>query len=311
MRLKKGQIEIQRIPIESCHLYGLQSPKVLAHRCGWDLGKLEALAVDGGYKVYPHPETGRIIQQPGEALQSFHRDLHRYLARVEVPAYLHSAVKRRSYLTNAQAHLGSEKLAKIDVAKFYRSISRYRVRMFFINELKCAADVAGLVARLICYNDYLATGSSVSPILSYFVNSKMFARINGLAERNDLVLTCYVDDISLSGTNVSAAVLHEVRMTINREGYRAHKDSLALCGEDRIVTGVKVGASDTSLPSKRWKKIRDHIKKVESLTDRELKNKEYPKLISRLYEAAQVESGCRQLAEKHHAEWKRFKAAAL
>lgn len=119
-----------RIPLDQCHLYKITSPHALAKRLGWPLNKLESLAKNGGYAVYPHPETRRLIEEPGKALQSLHKQFHKYLSRVEVPDYLHSAVKGKSYLTNAQAHIGQGGLIKIDIHKFYRRVDQYKVMHF-------------------------------------------------------------------------------------------------------------------------------------------------------------------------------------
>ena len=135
-----------------------------------------------------------------------------------MPAYLHSAVKGRSYLSNARAHVGDGKLLKIDIAKFYQSVPQHKVMHFFRDVLACAPDVASLLANLICYRGVLATGSSISPIISYYAYKAMFDGLAGLAAHHGLVMTCYVDDITMSGPGASRAVLHEARSAIFKAG---------------------------------------------------------------------------------------------
>jgi RNA-directed DNA polymerase len=94
------------IPVDRCHLFRIRTPHALAKRLGWELNKLDVLAADGGYRVFKLKDSGRVVQEPGKALQSLHRQIHRYLSRIEVPAYLHSAVKGRSYISNATSHVG-------------------------------------------------------------------------------------------------------------------------------------------------------------------------------------------------------------
>jgi len=297
----------QRIPIDRCHLYGLRSPHALANRLGWDLNKLDQLARHGGYKVYKHKATGREIQEPGAALQSLHRQLHRYLARVEVPEYLHSAVKGRSYLSNARAHVCVGSLIKIDIAKFYQSVPQHKVMHFFRDVLCCAPDVAGLIANLICYRGVLATGSSISPIISYYTFKSLFDDLAALADGHGLNMTCYVDDITMSGAGATRAVLHEARSMIFRAGLRAHKDRSF--GEDgaKIVTGVVVGPHGIGLPFARWQKIRQATREISVCTDVAEKLALYPKLVSRLYEASQIDARCRPRAEFHHGQWRALK----
>lgn len=307
MNAKQPKKAIPRIPIERCHLYGIGSPRALANRLGWDLGKLEKLASEGCYRVYKHKKTGRVIQEPNAALQSLHRQLHRYLARIETPAYLHSCVKGRSYVSNAQAHVGPGSLVKIDIAKFYPSVPKHRVMHFFRDEMRCAPDVAGLLANLICYEGALATGSSISPLMSYYAYRAMFDEISEVAAHEKLTMTCYVDDITLSGMGASPRVLHDIRTIIFRAGLRAHKDRYSAIGGAKIVTGVMVGDEGIGLPFSRWKAIREEIRSLEAMTRREERLAKYPSLVSRLYEATQIDGRCRRLAEYHHQRWRILK----
>lgn len=309
MSKTKKQQPVQSIPVERCHLYGIRTPHALAKRLGWDLNKLDSLAVAGGYRIFRLKDTGRLVQEPGKALQSLHRQFHRYLSRIEVPGYLHSAVKGRSYVSNAREHVGSRRLIKIDIAKFYQSVPQHKVMHFFRDVLNCAEDVAGLLANLICLDGRLPTGSSVSPIISYYAFKPLFDALAELAESHGLKMTCYVDDITMSGDGATAEVLHEARTLIFRAGLRAHKDKQFGPGVGKLVTGVMVGEKGVDLPFSRWKKIRDAVKAIDQASDVTEKLASYPRLISRLYEATQIDPRCRSLALFHHDRWRSLKKA--
>jgi len=303
-----GKRLVKSIPANQCHLYGIRSIHALANRLGWELDKLENIAMDGGYRVYPHRKTGRIIQEPSAALQSLHRNMHKYLSRITVPDYLHSAVKGRSYLTNARSHVNGDALIKIDIKKFYASVPQHKVMQFFRDNLGCAADVAGLLANLICFNGKLATGSAVSPIISYYAFKETFDQIEILAIQYGLKMTCYVDDVTLSGKKASAFVLHEVRTIIYRSGLKAHKEKYFPSGSPKLVTGVVATGKGIRLPFSRWKKIRQQLRELAACNHDEQRLAIYPILISRLYEAAQIEMRCRSMAELYHAEWRILKS---
>lgn len=299
--------EIERISLDRCHLYGFKSPHAFAKRIGWDLGKLRHLADNGGYRVYDHPKTGRQIQEPNPALQSLHRQVHKYLSRIEAPAYLHSALKGRSYLTNAKAHVGNGALIKLDIAKFYQSVPQHKVMHFFRDRMNCSADVAGLLAKLICFRGHLATGSAASPIVSYYAFQELFDDLAALARRHNLTMTCYVDDITMSGPGATNRVLHEARTLIFRAGLRAHKDHRFAPHEAKVVTGVIVGSLGIGLPFRRWQKIRTATRELKMCLVREERLKLYPPLVSRLYEATQIDPRCRVQAEFCHSEWRAYK----
>ncbi len=298
---------IERIPLDRCHLYGFRSPHALAKRLGWDLSKLRQLAADGGYRVYNHPKTGREIQEPNPALQSLHRQIHKYLSRIDAPPYLHSALKGRSYLTNAKAHVGNGSLIKLDIAKFYQSVPQHKVMHFFRDRMNCSADVAGLLAKLICFRGHLATGSAASPIVSYYAFQELFDDLAALAGRHNLTMTCYVDDITMSGPGATNRVLHEARTLIFRAGLRAHKDHRFAPHDAKVVTGVIVGSLGIGLPFSRWQKIRAATRELKMCVVREDRLKLYPPLVSRLYEATQIDPRCRVQAEFHHNQWRASK----
>lgn len=307
MTQKKAHREL--VPLERCHLYRIKSTHALANRLGWPLPKLQGLADSARYRVYPLKPSGRIIQEPPAVLQSLHRQIHSYLCRIKTPDYLHSAIKGRSYITNARAHIGGPCMIKIDVKKFFPSVPQHKVMHFFRDCLECAPDVSGLLANLICFNAKLATGSSASPIVSYYAYKAMFDQIEELASANGLRMTCYVDDITLTGPAASRRLLHEVRKVILRHGLRAHKACFCPPGQPRLVTGAMVGQMSLSLPYARWKAIKAEMKIVRNEAQPELKSPILNRLVSRLYEAAQIDPRCRRMAEYHHVELRKVKAS--
>ena len=120
-------------------------------------------------------------------------------------------------------------------------------------------------------------------------------------------MTCYVDDITMSGAGASAAVLHEARTLVLRAGLRAHKDCHFRAGEPKMVTGVIVGATGIGLPFSRWQKIQKAVRELERCADLQKRLEMYPTLVSRLYEAAQIDPRCHVRARYHHERWRALK----
>ena len=308
METKQG--DIRRIPLENCHLFRILSPLALAIRLGISLPKLERIANNPKYRVFSLKDSSREIQEPGPDAQRLHRQIHRYLARVETPAYLHSTAKGRSYVTNAASHVGCGSMIKIDIKKFYPSVPQHKVMHFFRDVMQCSGDVAGLLAKLLCFNGRLPTGSSSSPIVSYYAYKPMFDDIAGLAEAQGLTVTVYVDDITLSGDGVNGALLHEVRRIILRYGLKAHKAKFAGPTSRKIVTGVVVGLERLELPFSRWKAMKAEAKAVREATSRCEKITILNRLVSRFYEATQIEPSLRRHAVRYHEQLKQLRAEA-
>ena len=86
-------------------LYKVTSPQMLADRLCISRDELNAIVADPDpYKRWLDKKSGRMIQEPRPKLAKIHRRIAVLLARIDTPAYLHSAKKGRSYISNASAH---------------------------------------------------------------------------------------------------------------------------------------------------------------------------------------------------------------
>lgn len=299
----------KRIPLEQCHLFRLRSPHALALRLRTPLEKLEKLAAGNRYGVFKL-KSGRTVQEPEAALQALHRKIHRYLARIETPDYLHSTVAGASYIGNAATHRGTPDTIKVDVKKFFPSVPQHKVMHFFRDVLKCSGDVAGLLANLICFRGFLATGSAASPIISYYAFKNMFDEIDAFARAKDYRLSVYVDDITMSGVNLSWTDLRHLHHLIRRHGLSGHKSKISKGNKPRMITGVMICGSDIQLPFARWKKIKELRNALRNPSATVDKQALLNRLISTLYEASQIDPTCRRMAEHYHHRLRQLKRAS-
>ena len=309
----------RRLRLQDCYLYAIASPKDLArrlstHHCQVTAGELEVLARDAGnFNVFPSRKNGnvRMVQQPRPLLQRLHRRMHDLLSRVETPGYLHSAVAGRSYITNAATHRCDVPAIKIDVKKFFRSVPRGAVYRFFAGPMRCNTEVAGLLARLLTYASHLPTGSSASPIIAYYAFKEMFDAIHELARSRGLTMTCYVDDMSLSGVKASRSALHEIRKLIAKNGLKSHKARFLPAHRPMIITGVAVTRKGMRVPNRRHRAIAEGFREYRSAANIADANKVYIKLVSRMHEAGQIEGHWKARAKTLQAEHRRRVQADL
>jgi len=298
------------IPRENSHLYGIKSIHLLGKKLGFSVRDLERLASKSSYRVFNLKDSGRLVEEPPPVLQGLHRKIHRYLARIGVPDYLHSAIKGRSYISNAKAHIGVGPMIKIDVKKFFPSVPQHKVMQFFRDIMNCAGDVAGLLANLLCRNGKLPTGGAASPIVSYYAFQTMFDEISAVCGENGLTMTVYVDDITISGPGANRRVLHEIRLIISRFGLRSHKAKYFDASRPKTVTGVMIKGNRLEIPHSRWKAIRASERQLAAATTDQERLEIYPRLISRLHEAAQIDPGCRITALHHNQDWRALRKKA-
>lgn len=284
----------RRYPINQSPLYLLKSKKRLADILGLSIVDIRYLskADQDNYNLFtinkdsPKP---RNIQHPKPKLAKVHKLICSLLMRIETPGYLHSAIKGRSYITNASEHIGADSMVKIDVKKFYESAEREAVFRFFFFTMRESSDVANILANILTFDGHLSTGSSVSPILSFWAYKQMFDEINDLVDSNGLRVTLYVDDITVSGKGTTKKIRFEIAKIIHRYGLRAHKLKYYECDSHKTVTGVIIKPDGLHLPNKRHKKIKDDHVSYMKESDLGEKTNISNRLIGRLYEAGQID----------------------
>lgn len=283
---------------DQCALYRVTSPARLAEILSSagrvvTVAELNALAAaEDNFSIREEPKPGggsRRIEEPKPRLQALHGRIHRLLSGMQLPDYVHSVRKGRSYITNARQHLNGSPMVKLDVQKFYPNVRAGAVFAFFHERMQCARDVAGLLASLLTIDRHLATGSKASPILSYLVHQTMFDEIAAQAKRRGLVVTLYVDDIVLSGPNANSGVIAVIRRIISSHGLRSHKIKQFSGRRPKIVTGIMVTVTGLRLPNRRHELIRDGYASLRAAKSPQAKLRVLDVLCSRVHEAAQFD----------------------
>lgn len=316
MKITKAK-EPQRYEIERSPLYKLSNKRKLSELLEVELSLLSSLEksdLTSQYRIFKDRKTLRVITEPIEQLAVIHKQLLKLFSRIAPPSYVHSAIKKRSYKTNAEQHKDSLNVLKIDVKKFFPSIKFSYIHDFFLNSLFCSKDIAAILSKLctvqtVKHGVHLPTGSCISPILSFLANRRMFDAIKKICDREGCVFTVYVDDITVSGLNATKALLSEITMVIHKHGYLYHKIK-TYHDKPALVTGLVVANGRLRLPHERAKKIREFSKALKALRASKstpLRSKMLASLVGRLSEAEHINKAYKSLRQKilssYSAEW--------
>lgn len=303
----------KRVPVRASALFKLTSPRRLAEILLVTRSTLERLvnAGDGNYLVRPDRKSGRMIEEPKPQLKLIHQRFARLLAQIETPSYLHSGVKGRSYITNANAHGADHACIKLDIKKFFPSSSSHYVQRFFEEVLEYPPDVASRAKRLLAYDGHLPTGGNASTILSFWAYKPMFDQIEALAKQHHCEFTLYVDDMSITGVFANRKCQQEVRKIINRFALRAHKAKAFSPGQPRVLTGIAKTRRGRQVPHRRAQGIATLEREEAAAPTAEEKLKLLPSLIGKLCEAAIVDPSwtSRKLAAVQR--WRNLKSASV
>lgn len=275
-----------------CPLYGIQSKKRLKyvlHINNCDLLQQDCVAS----MISPYidkTQKPRLIEPPQAELKTVQKRIKTLLGKIQMPDNVFSGIKGRSYSDNACFHLGKSKryLYKIDLSSFFSSISRETVYRFFFEDLRCSPDVAEILTNLTtvdlkrikrsiplevfdflankgikCYN-HLISGAPTSQILSYLVNHNMFDELQSLADKNNVRMTIYVDDVVFSSKhNISSEFRQAVLSLIKKYNYRVSKKKVKgySASYPKLVTGVIINREGkATIKNALRKKIMDEFK---------------------------------------------------
>lgn len=244
------------------------------------------------YRVFP-TKTGRLIQNPKDELKRIQKRITKLLTRMEYPGYLGSALKGRSYRTNAERHLNNLRVVKTDIKRFFPHVKDETVFQLFRRDFKCVPDVADTLKKLLTHKGALATGSPASPIISYLANKNMFDGIEHLAAELGIKTSLYIDDLTFSGENANRRFLNKIKAIISSYGYESHKDAAYRGKQVKIITGVAINGKQCLLPNQRHKRIKESRDKlVEYDRKKAIKGHRIAllkKLIGQLEEASQFD----------------------
>jgi RNA-directed DNA polymerase len=136
---------------------------------------------------------------------------------------------------------------------------------------------------------HLPTGGAASPIIAYYSFKNMFDEIDQLARSRNVTMTCYVDDMALSGPRATKGLLREVQQIISRHGLKSHKAHKFSASEPKVVTGVCITAGGPRVPNKLHLKIKNGFKSLSGVETPIEKAKILGPLLGRMEAAGQID----------------------
>jgi hypothetical protein len=140
-------------------------------------------------------------------------------------------------------------------------------------------------------NGHLATGSTVSPILSFYAFYDMWMEINKIVSQGGCRLSVYMDDVTLSGENVPERIVWQVKQRIHACGLVYHKEK-RYSSDASEVTGVLIKQNHLYVPNRQLKKAYETRQKLAiTVTDLDEQERLRAKLRGLHAQRRQVERG--------------------
>lgn len=220
----------------------------------------------------------RMISNPSNELKAIQSwVLTNILSKVKVEHACNSYLSEKNILTNATPHSRAHTILRIDMFKFFDTITENRVYGIFKSlgyHGNLAVDLAKIctvptseeywehfvktdkeqLIKLKGHKAALPQGAPTSPALSNLVTRRLDRRLTGLALKHDVKYTRYADDLILSGNSNDIPSASFIYRLVKDEGFYPNykKTKIMKKGNRQIVTGLTV--SDGIHIPKKFKK---------------------------------------------------------
>ena len=190
----------------------------------------------------------RDLVYPEGRLRTVHERLKFHLSKIIQPSYLMSPRKGRSQRDNAEAHLEAAQFLTLDLKQFYPSTTRQMIRNSLVAQFEMQSDVAGLIAHIATADNRACFGSPLTPVLAALVHRPMFNKIADRCAEDDLSYTVWVDDLTVSGEQITGSFRPDVRDIVAQSGLRSHKLKSHTGNRPVFITGIGVVGSNLIVP---------------------------------------------------------------
>lgn len=201
------------------------------------------------YLIYK--KQGRLIHAPSVELKAHQRAFLPYLLAKYNPSEIaHAYIKSRSYISAAKVHIGAKMVLRLDIKKFFNSITFSQISKIASNDIAIAVciDVDG--------KQVLVQGSPLSPILSNMALYTFDKVLLSICDSFNLRVTRYADDIVLSSTSVfpTQKLIKIISTLLKNLGFELNSGKTKIStGDFHTIYGITVGPNNIQ-PSRRLKR---------------------------------------------------------
>lgn len=203
----------------------------------------------------PEKRKYRQVETPKHVMKTVHSRIRDLISKIEIPVYIFSPRQGGSTIDNALLHQNSQYLFKIDIKNYFPSITKQKIYNFFRLKMECSKDVAAILAEIATTSGHLPTGSSLSPIMSYHVNSDMWEEIYLRTVESGCKLSVWVDDVCISGAMIPESLIWDVKKIIHNHKFKYHKEFIYSPKEPKNITGIIVTPSRIMPRKGQYKKL--------------------------------------------------------
>lgn len=233
------------------------------------IGKIISNRNDFYRNVYLKKKNGefRLINAPNKVLRDIQKWINLFiLEKVPVSDYVTSYKKGKSIKLNAEIHINSHFLLKVDLKSFFYTIdlrATYKVFRHLGYPKSISIDLAKLctIPQKDGAKSYLPQGAPTSPHISNIIGFELDRRLAGYALKCGFRYSRYSDDLTFSTSHSDKKISYDIIKNIIRScGFFVNEKKTCFLGKSnrQEVTGLNVNSGVTIAKIKR-RTIETHI----------------------------------------------------
>lgn len=214
-------------------------------------------------KVYIPKRNGsqRMLSVPDEVLKKVQRAIaDKLLAYEPVSKYATAYRVASGVKKNASVHTDKEKILKLDIYKFFDSITYSRVKDAVFPESKYSEPIRILLAMLCYYKEVLPQGAPTSPAITNIIMREFDETVGAYCRQKGIAYTRYCDDMTFSGSFDEKEITGFVKQELKKLGLILNKRKTAVITACRrqTVTGIVVNEK-LNISAEYKRKIRSEV----------------------------------------------------
>lgn len=182
-------------------------------------------SIDNNVNVVLEPKKHggfRKICKPSFRLKKVQKIINRKILQlVQLPPFLHGAVKGKSTKTLAQIHMGRPFVLTVDIKDFYPNIHYSKVISIY-QRLGYSENLSKILAKLSTYDGCLAQGFPTSSSLANLTLARMAPRFHGIEKQHNIKIGSFQDDLIISGGYRIPKLFSLFERVLRQEGFVLH-----------------------------------------------------------------------------------------
>ncbi|HKR82430.1 MAG TPA: reverse transcriptase domain-containing protein [Candidatus Saccharimonadales bacterium] len=197
--------------------------------------------------VVPNPELHEWLQAANKVLNALHK---------KWPTFMHGGIKKRSYVSYAEPHVGHRCVITVDIRSCFDSINVRHITVSLQAMLGIDEEVALSLAKKLCFQGYVAQGFSTSNFVCNLYLLRSLTVLQQHFSGQGLTFSNYVDDIAISGVITNAgSVINDVAHELSRAhlAINKSKDKIHVmpATDVQVICGLQVNKKLTVTQAKK------------------------------------------------------------